>query len=429
MKTNNIKKLLIQAGKTVWNVATRNIGLKVLAVVLALMLWSYVISSNTSITRVKTHYGLQGYVSGQNTLESYNLAMAMDPTDALSNITVEVEVPLASYSYSTSENVKVQLDLSSVRTAGTQEVPLKATTSYGTVKRIYPSSISMNFEARDSRSIPVNVQIIGTEEGYWYNCNRVNPSQITIYGATSIVQNITSAVVMPDVSGQYTGYSTSNRLELRDRDGNTVPSSLISRASSSASLGIEIYPAKDIAISHNIDDVITGEIAEGYIVESITIQPSSVTVAADPELLSVIDTMVIEPIEIDSVSQSFTRRASIAGLSDLKYISSEQVYVNVQIVEENVSKWYEDIHVTFIGKDPGLDITSGLIQASVRVTGPRSDLENLDPEDLNVVVDLTGLGAGEHLLTPIMDDTADPAFIYQIDPVAVKITLQESATE
>lgn len=429
MKTNLIKQLLAKAGKWIVSGVTRNTGLKLLAIALALMLWSYVISSDSDITRTKTHAGLQGYVSGQSSLDTYNLALASDPTEALTNITVEVEVPLSSYSYSTGENVKVQLDLSSVRTAGTQEVPLKATTAYGTVKRIYPSSVTMTFEPRDSRSVPINVQMQGTEDGYWYNCARVNPSVITVYGATSVVQRIATAVVYPDVSERYSSFNTSARIELKDSDGNVIPSSLLSYSSSSASLYIDIYPTKEIDISVNPDDVLIGEVAEGYRIESITIQPGTVTVAADPELLSILDTLIIEPIDIDSPSQSFTRRASIIGLSDLKYISSEQVYVNVQIVEETVGKWYEDIHITFIGRSEGLDVMAEQITVNVRVTGPRSEIEQLDPENISIIVDVTGLGEGEYLLTPVPDSDADTTLTYQIDPVAIKVILQSTDTE
>ena len=318
MKTDRVKEMLTRAGKALWAIITENFGLKILAVLLALMLWSYVISSNSSITRVKTHTGLQGYVSGQSALDAYNLSIASDPTEALSGITVEVEVPLASYSYSTSENVIVQLDLSSVRTAGTQEVPLKATTTYGTIKRIYPSSVTMVIEPRDSRSIPINVDLSGAEEGSWYNCARVNPSQVTVYGATSIVQDISSIVVTPDLTDRTTSFSTSYSLEFRDKEGNLLPPTLLSRSSSSASLTIEVYPTKDISISLDVDDVLDGEIADGYTIESITIQPGTITVAADQELLDSLDTLIIDPIEIDSPSQSFTRRATISGLTDFR---------------------------------------------------------------------------------------------------------------
>lgn len=424
-----MKNRLKALGRAIWKVVSRNVALKVLSALFALMLWSYVISSNTSITRTKSFTGLQGYVSGQVSLEVYDLAMVSDPTEALSNVTVEIDVPQASYSSATNENVQVTLDVSSVRTAGTQEVPLKATTAYGKVTRIYPPSITLSFEALDSRSIPVNVEMDGLEDGYWYNCARVNPSQITISGATSLVQDISSVVVHADMSGRRSSFNTSCTIELLDGDGNIIPSSLLNRSASSVSISMEIYPTKELEVSTATDDILLGQVADGYIIEAITVQPRTITVAADEELLDSLDNLVIDPIEIDSPSQSFTRRASISGLSDLKYISSEQVYVNVQIAEETISDWIEDVDLTFIGLSDGLVITEGRGRVAVHVTGPRSSIEALSAENLTVTVDLSGLEAGNYELPVNVETENHPAIIFEVDPSRVLVTLEKASAE
>ncbi|MBQ4090325.1 MAG: hypothetical protein IJC56_10690 [Clostridia bacterium] len=424
-----MKDKLMTAGKAVLKVFSRNIGLKLLSVLFALMLWSYVISSNTDITRTKTHSGLQGYVTGQVTLEVYDLAMVSDPTSALSNVSVDVEVPQVNYAASTADNVQVMLDVSSVRTAGTQEVPIKATSTYGKVTRVYPSSLTLTFEPLDSRSIPVNVRMTGTDEDYWYNCARVNPSQVTVSGATSIVQDISSVVVNADVTGRLDSYSTSCSIELLDRDGNVIPNALVNRSASSVSISMEVYPTKELEVSTATDDVLVGQAAEGYIIEAITVQPRTITVAAEQELLDSLDRLIIDPIEIDSPSQSFTRRASISGLTDFRYISSEQVYVNVQIAEETISDWIEDVDITFIGLADGLEITEGRGKVAVHVTGPRSRIEAMSADNLSVIVDLAGLGAGSYEL-PVEPDTANhPTVVFEVDPANIQVTLDAVAEE
>ena len=429
MKADRIKEFLLQAGRTVLKVATRNVGLKILSVVLAIMLWSYIISSNENITRLKVHTGLQGYVSSQMTLDVNNLAMVSDPTAALSNITVEVEVPLASYAASTAENVQVFLDLSSVRTAGVQEVPIKATTAHGTIKRIYPATVTMEFESLDSRSIPVNIRMEGTEDGYWYNCARVNPSQITISGATSIVQDISSVTVITDVSGHTSSFSTACRIELKDKEGNIIPAALLNKSSSSVSIFIEVYPTKELEVSSDYNDVIIGQVADGYEVESITIQPSTITVAAEAELLDDLDMLIIDPIEIDSPTQTFTRRATISGLSDFKYISSEQVYVNVHIVEESISRLYDGVDINYVGLGSGLVIVDRLDTASMYVYGPRSDIESIDKDTLSLTVDLTGLGEGVHELTLMPDISDHTETEFQPDPEKITVELRYEDAE
>ena len=58
---------------------SNNLGLKLLSLLLAILLWNYVISSDTSITRPKTIYNVTGYLNGQSTLNGYGLALLDDP--------------------------------------------------------------------------------------------------------------------------------------------------------------------------------------------------------------------------------------------------------------------------------------------------------------------------------------------------------------
>ena len=65
---DTLRMRLARIGKATWKLLSKNFGLKVLSLLLAILLWNYVISTNTSITRTKTLNGLTGYVTGQSTL-------------------------------------------------------------------------------------------------------------------------------------------------------------------------------------------------------------------------------------------------------------------------------------------------------------------------------------------------------------------------
>ena len=161
LEGNPVTKVIVMFFRALWRLLAHNFGLKVLALLLAVLMWNFVLTSDTSITRSKTISGLTCYISNQAALKTYGLALLDNPTEELSNISVVVEVPQADYAYATADNVQVTLDLSGIRTAGTREVRLKASTSYGKVVRILPDTIPLTFEALDSRQIPINVQISG----------------------------------------------------------------------------------------------------------------------------------------------------------------------------------------------------------------------------------------------------------------------------
>ena len=417
----DIKKI----ARNFWAVLSRRIGLKVLSLLLAILLWNFVVTNNASMTRGKTINGISGYVTGQSTLSTYGLAMLSDPTDLISNVTVRLEVAQTQYSQASQDNVQVMLDLSSVRTAGTQEVPLRATSTYGRVTDISPESVTLTFETLDSRSIPVNVKVAGTQtDGYWYNVSRTNPSVITVSGAASIVRSISQAQVKTDVTDALESYVRAETYELLDYDGNVVNPSMLTSPVSSITVVTDVYPTREIPISTDVEDVVSGHVADGYEISSITVQPESITVAADADLLSGISELVIEPVSVEGASQTVTARASISLLSNFKYTSTEQVYVTITIAEEKVSEWIDNVSVTFVGKAENLQAEIMQDEIMIYTTGPRSAVEALKKDGIPLTVDLTDLTEGEYsceLRFPT-ENYPDVSFEAETPSVNVKIT-------
>ena len=399
---------------------SNNLGLKLLSLLLAILLWNYVISSNTSITRPKTLYNVTGYLSGQSTLNGYGLALLDDPSEALSGISVTVEAPQADYSRVSADNVQVTLDLSNIRSAGTQEVSFRATTAYGRVTAISPESLKLTFETLDSRTIAVNPVVTGQAEDYWYSVTRTNPSLLTISGASSLVQSITSAQVNVNVSGLTASTTPSLSYVLLDASGEEISQSMLNRSTSSISVSLDIYPSRDIPLSTDPASVIAGQPAEGFEVYSVSIQPETVAVAADRELLDDLTELLIEPVSVEGLSQSFSAKAAISLLPDIKNVSTEQVYVNVVIGEETASAYIEDVDVVITGKSERMGATYEALGAYV--TGPKSEVERLVKDGITVSVDVTDLEEGYYLVTPTFDASRYPKVTIQTEALSLTLT-------
>ena len=380
---------------------SNNLGYKLLSLLLAILLWNYVISTNTTITRSKTIYNLTGTISGQSSLADNKLALAEVPEDLLSGIAVTVEAPQAAYSQVSADNIQVTLDLSNVRNVGTQEVPLRATCSYGTVQSITPRTLTLAFENLDSRNVAVNCVINGELPGYWYNVSRSNPSVLTISGAASVVQSITSARVDADVSGMTASTITALPYVLLDSSSEEIPQDMLNCSTSSISVSLDIYPCRDIPVSTDYDSVIIGEPAEGYELQSVAIQPETIQVAAEAELLNSLTELVIEPVSIEGATQSFSVKSTVTQLSDFKNVSSEQVYVNVTIGEEIIQEEVDNVKVIFRNKAENLIASYDRI--IVNVTGTRSRIDAIREEGITAYVDLSGFEAGYYILSPSIE--------------------------
>lgn len=422
---SKILAFLKRFAKAFWASLSHNLGLKLLSLLLAVLLWSYVVSSNPSITRTKDINGLTAYLSNESVLNSNRLALASDPSEALENVSVRLEVPQSSYALADAENVQVSVDLSSVRAAGTQEVALRATTTYGRVVTILPETVTLEFEAYDSRSVPLNASITGeTMDTMWYNVSRLNPEELVISGPSSVVQTIASAYVYVDVTGRDTSYITAARFTLFDYNGEEIPQTLLSSSSSSVTVGVDVYPTRELPVSNDIADVVQGTPAEGYEVTSVTIQPEVVTVAADAELLEGLTELLIQPVDVTDADQTFSQRARISSLTDFKNISTEQVYVTVNIEEVQQSAWVA-VDLTFINTPEGLNYTYTSEDFRARVTGPASQVEALAESGVQAVVDLAGLTAGHYTLPITVDETIYPNLQFEFEPASVSLRLDD----
>lgn len=399
---------------------SNNLGYKLLSLLLAILLWNYVITTNTSITRSKTIYNLTGTISGQSALNVNRVALAESPGEDLTGISVTVEAPQADYSRVSADNVQVMLDLSNVRSAGTQEVPLRATTSYGRVRAISPSTLTLTFENLDSRNVAVNSSIVGGTPGYWYNVSRVNPSMLTISGAASVVQSITSARVTANATGLTSSTITAQPYVLLDAAGREISQEMLNCSTSSISVSIDIYPCREIPVSTDFESIVTGTPAEGFELQSVSVHPETVTVAAEQELLDSLTELVIEPVSIEGASQSFSVKSNVTQLSDFKNVSSEQVYVNVTIGEEQVEDYVDNVKVIFKGKAENLTATYDKL--GVFVAGPRSAVEALREAGVTLTVDITGMEAGYYLLNPIIDEAQYPGLTLLSEAASVTLT-------
>lgn len=423
-KKNNSAKLMKIQG---W--LTNNIGMKLLSVVLAVLLWTIVVYNDDSITRSRTVTGLGAILSGQNALSDNYLALAYNPVEGMDDISVELEVPQAQYSRVTENNVRVRLDLSNVRSAGTQLVPLTVSTTYGTVKSVYPPSIEVEIESLDSRIVPLNATITGKEEDseYWYNVRSLNPSTITVSGASSIVQNVAEGKVTVNVDGINESSIRAYSFQLFDYAGNEVSQELLTKTSSSVSANIEVYPTKELSIYSDIDDVLDGTIADGYEVENVVVSPSVVTVAADQELLDSLTTLALEPIVANNVSQSFTIRTSISKLNGIRSYSVDQVYVtvNVKAIEDTVV--FTNVPIALLNMPGDLICSDFPEMPSVQVTGPFNEIDDLDVDMLQATVDLFQAKAGTAEYPVQISVPGRPYLTFQLSLPEVSITLDERA--
>ena len=124
---------------------TRNPWYKLLSLVLALALWSGLISQDSSITRDKQFTDVTVSVTGAETLKRNGYIVVSDTEALLSGFTVTASVPQLLYESVTINNYNPRIDLSRITGSGTQTVSVVTTssTTYGSVLSVEPASVEL----------------------------------------------------------------------------------------------------------------------------------------------------------------------------------------------------------------------------------------------------------------------------------------------
>lgn len=421
----NVLAIIKSALGKFWGVLAHNLGWKIVSIVCAMFLWSYIISVDSSITSIKTLANVEIATSGLTILQSRDLALLTD-VSTLDPVHVRVETSQSYYSRVTNDTVRAELDLSQITKAGVQQVDLIGVTTYGKVVQVTPSSVEVTIENRGSRYVPVNVEFTGdVKSNLWYNITRTNPAQVLVSGPSSLLQSVASARVQIDVTGQTASYDRSAPLALLDAQGNEIGSALTA-SPSFIMMSIDVYPKAQLSVNHNIDTATVGTLSEGYEITGVDVQPETVTVAGEQSLLDELDELSFEPISVDGRTSSFTAISTINALRDIRYISSEQVTVTVYIAESTLTDSFQALPVSVRGKAAERTVTLSVDKADVRLSGPYSLVNKLEEGDVNVYVDVTGLEKGQYELpVSVAIDGGDPSNLtVETDPTVVTVTIE-----
>lgn len=409
--------------KFLFHSLTRNFFWKLVALAVAVLLWSYVISSDPSITREIPLTGVDVIISGESVLQGRELALLTDAASALQDVRVRIKVPQSDYARVTADSVSVELDLSRIRQTGTQVVTLTGNSAYGEVVQITPATIALEVEELDQRSIPINVYLNnGDTTKYWYKVTQKNPTMISISGPSSVVQQVSSALVNMDMSSLTDFTVRAEQYVLLDANGKEMTFPL-TRSTSTVTVGVDIYPVKQLTVSADPAICTVGSVAEGYQIAKVEIDPAMITVAGEQDLLDALETISIEPIDVSGANQSFSTVATVSTVQGLQYLSSNQVTAKVYIEEVQTTARFENIMLIVRGLT--LEHTAWIPgSAEIKVTGPKSAIDALNAEDLYAYVDVSGLTTGEYDL-PIHVEVVDhPEFAFEVFPETMRVTLQ-----
>jgi YbbR domain-containing protein len=264
---------------------------RIMAVIVACILWVYVMNEQNPITT-------RNFVVS---LTPLNLQENMMVKDLPDSVNVRISGTRSQIASLRNSDVTAYIDFTDApKGRGTYNV--MATTKVGEVTEISPSLLQLETDVMSSKEVKLEARIVGVpHSGVTVSKMELNPTTVTIRGAGERIALVEKVLVMVDISNHDKNFETEATAVAVDHNGREMydvkvdPSKIQTAVTIVRQLGTNEFPIKAN---------LSGKLPEGYTLVGTKITPSSVKLTADPKVLGQITEIQTAPIVLDNISDS-----------------------------------------------------------------------------------------------------------------------------
>lgn len=299
----------------------------------------------------------------------------------------------------------VTVDISNLK-PGTHKIDLNYDSAIKSVDyMLNPSSVTVIVYPKMSVTKDVDIDVINQDNlGTKLSIQDVTVSQdeIIIKGAEHTLNDVAivkALVNIDDIVDPSEGIAKINEV------------SLVAYNSNGDVVDVEMVPSKvsatvSIVSSKNtvpLKIIPKGEVEFGKAISSMTANVSEVTIYGDSDVVSEMQYIPVY-VDVTNLSQSKTFNIMLDKISGVRDISVTNVNVTISLGEET-EKVIDNIKIDPINLDSNYSSQSYGKDSSVTsviVKGTESVLSSINSEKIKAMVDLSGLGEGEHVVDVIV---------------------------
>jgi YbbR domain-containing protein len=319
--------------------------------------------------------------------------------------------------------IKAIVDLTGVQ-AGTTTVQVQVQVATQPVRiiSVSPQKFSVSLEKLVTTTLPVHLTLNGEPAiGFKAGTVVLDPSEVVISGPESFVAQVKDVTASLDLTNTRQDISTTVPIRVVDVNGSTAEGISVNPGSVKASVPIVQQGGyRDLAVKV----LLSGTLAGGYRITNISVLPLTVTVYSDniPLIESLPGYVETSPLDLTGASKSIVTNLALNLPSGVLLIGNQTVSVTIDIAAIEDSRQVSFRTVDVIGLARGLNAQLSPTTVDVILAGPLPVLNALQPTDVHVQVDLTGLTVGTYQLTPTVQ-VPEGVSVQSILPGTVEITI------
>lgn len=382
----------------VWKILKSNLSLKIMALIFAVILWSYVLYATNPVRERVLQDITVRYLHAED-LKAKNLAIVGGLSDVLGSVDIRVKVNQRDLSLFSAQGAQANVDLSEIKGTGKYALKVKATLAYGQVLDVSPSEVTLTVDRLITKQVPVTVKTVGdVPAGYYAGPPEISPNFVNITGAQADVEKVVSALCSIDLNGLTTGYSKSVDVSLLDKNDNAVPSNLFSGDFPSVMVKLNVLSIKTVAVDAQGSIIGRDSVAPGYEITGITCNPATVRIIGEKSAIDAVASIPLMPYSVSGLSSDVVVPLDYSPPEGVTVLADEKAEVTINIREIMKKRSFTDIPVRYKNLSAGLTVSLDISAVDVTVTAGESRLSKISKTDIVPYIDLDGLAAGTYTL-------------------------------
>lgn len=286
--------------------------LKILSVIVAIFMWTYVINS-TNPTVNKVFRSIPVVIKNQEKLEKSGYIIVGG--DQNFTTTIKLKGTRERIIGLKAENIYASVDISHLR-EGIQSLAINVDTPSGvSVENSDPNQINLNIQKLITKKLPVNlIYNDNIKDGRIVEVNELKPKEITVKGPASLVNKVDRCEVRVDDLNLLDGKVHNLNLQVVDRSGKVIED--VTRSDDDVNISFRVYETKKVNIKLNTFGVVNSLYEE----VSRSINPESIVIKAPESVIKETDEILTKPININGL------RYNASGEVELDLPESVEIY-------------------------------------------------------------------------------------------------------
>lgn len=380
---------------------TENPGLKILALLLAIILWVAVINLDDPTINKQFTTGVT--VENENFISTMGKYYEIESEDM--NVTFNVYGKRSVINQLNNSDFKAVADLSQISQDESENrvpvtiTPQRSANQVTVTKRV--QNIRVKLEDLMRKSFIIQIESQGDPaEGYALDSMGVTPNVLRVSGPKSVVSKIEEVRAVIDVTGMSTEITDNVMPVLYDKDEKAVDITRLTMNLNTVTVRAGVVSEKTVPVKVKY----TGSPAEGFEVVALDTDPAEIRIKGDSDILNAIGSITIPEglINVEGMEEKLKQQVDITKYlpSGVTLSDSTQASITVTVDIEEMERRVFNVPVSKIEIDnlpEGSTIKFNSKQVGIPIYGLKNDLDALTADSLHPILDVSGMMSGSHV--------------------------------